>query len=168
MKKTDIDVVILDVDMPGKNGLETIIELKQIKPSIKVLILSIHPEDRYALRALKLGALAYLTKESAPEELVRAIRKIYTGHKYISEKLSETLLEAVTETNDPIPHENLSEREYQVLILISKGETVSQIADKLCLSVSTINTYRNRLLEKLGERSNAGLIRYSLKHGLVE
>jgi two-component system, NarL family, invasion response regulator UvrY len=168
VKKNDVDVVILDVDMPGKSGLETIIELKQIKPNIKVLILSIHPEDRYALRAMKLGALAYLTKESAPEELVRAIRKIYTGQKYISEKLSEKLFDAVTEANDPLQHETLSEREYQVLLMISKGCTVSQIADQLCLSISTINTYRNRLLEKLGERSNAGLIRYSLKHGLVD
>ena len=168
LKKNDVDVLVLDIGLPDKSGLDSITDFKSIKPDLKILILSIHPEDRFALRAMKLGALAYLTKESAPEELVRAIRKIVTGRLYISETLGEQLVDSYNNPNEKLPHEALSEREFQVLCAIGAGNTISNIADELCLSVSTINTYRNRILEKLNQRSNAGLIRYCLQHNLVE
>lgn len=168
LKKNDADVLALDIGMPDKSGLEAITDFKTIKPDLKILILSIHPENRFALRALKLGAHAYLTKESAPDDLVKAIRKIVTGRQYISETLGEQLAESYTNPNEKLPHEALSEREFQVLCSIGSGNTITNIADELCLSISTINTYRNRILEKLNQKSNAGLIRYCLQHKLVE
>jgi len=161
------DVVLLDISMPGKSGLETLKEIKIENQSIPVLILTMHPEEQYALRVLKAGASGYLTKESPPDELITAIRKVIKGGKYISSSLAEKLafrLEADTEK--PL-HETLSDREYQVLCKIASGNTLSEIADAMFLSVKTISTYRSRILEKMDMKSNAELTYYAIKNKLV-
>lgn len=163
------DILVLDINLPDKNGLDAIAEIISVFPEIKILISTIHPEDMFALRALKLGALGYLTKESPPEEYIRAIRKVATGRKYISETLGEQLAVNYTGTSsEKKPHESLSDREFQVLCLIGHGKTITEISNELFLSISTVNTYRNRILEKLSLRSNAALIRYCLQNKLGE
>jgi DNA-binding NarL/FixJ family response regulator len=142
-------------------------ELKQERPKIAVLVLSMHPEDQFAMRALRAGAAGYLTKESAPEELVTAIRKVVTGGRYISPSLAEGLAVAVTADSDRPPHENLSEREFQVMRLIGSGKSVTQISVELSLSVKTISTYRARILEKMNLKNNAEIIHYAVHHRLV-
>src|SRR5262245_11170721 len=149
VKKQELDVVILDISLPGKSGLELLKDLKQQSPNLPVLILSMHPEDRFAVRALKAGASGYVTKDSAVDELVKAIRKVMLGRKYVSPALAEKLaFDLETDTGKP-PHENLSDREYQVMCLIAVGKTVREIAGELFLSISTVNTYRARILEKM-------------------
>lgn len=168
VRKKDWDVVVLDITMPGRGGMEVLKELKGQKPKLPVLILSMHPEDQYAVRALKAGAAGYLTKGSAEEELVKAIRKILGGGKYVSPSLAEKMafdLEAKTEKPH---HETLSDREHQVMLLIASGKTVSQIAGELSLSVKTIDTYRTRILEKMKMKTNAELTHYAIKNKLVE
>lgn len=162
------DAVVLDISMPGKTGLEAIKELKQECPKLPVLVLSMHPEDQYAVRALKLGAAGYMTKESAPEELVNAIRKVISGRRYISANLAERLAVTVTTGADQGPHEALSDREFQVLCMIAGGKSISQIGDELSLSVKTISTYRVRILEKMSMKSNAELTRYAIQNNLVD
>jgi two-component system invasion response regulator UvrY len=134
---------------------------------LPVLVLSMHPEDQYAIRALRAGASGYLTKESAPDELVAAIRKIVRGGKYISPTLAERLAAEIEAPGGKLPHERLSDREYQVLLMIASGKTVSQIAQELSLSVKTISTYRARLLEKMGMQTNAELTHYAIENKLV-
>lgn len=168
VRKEDFDLVLLDIAMPGKDGLDTLKELKMEKPKLPVLVLSIYPEEQYAVRLLKAGAAGYLTKESAPEELIAAIRKVSQKGKYISASLAEKLafyLEADVEK--PI-HEMLSDREYKVMLLIASGKTVKEIADELCLSIKTISTYRVRALNKMGLKNNSEFTYYALKHGLVD
>lgn len=168
VKKGDLDIVILDISLPGKNGLELLKDLKQEYPKLPVLMLSMHPEDRFAIRALKAGASGYVTKESAVEELTKAIRKVVQGKKYISPTLAEKLVfHLETDTEKP-PHENLSDREYQVLCLIASGKTVKQMASELFLSMSTVNTYRARILEKMNMKTDAELIRYALQNELID
>jgi len=168
VKKGDLDVVILDISLPGKNGLELLKDLKQDYPKLPVLILSMHPEDRFAVRALKSGASGYVTKESAVEELIKAIRKVVQGRRYVSQSLAEKLaFDLETDTGKPL-HENLSDREYQVLCLIATGKTVRQIAGELFLSMSTVNTYRARILEKMNMKTDAELIRYALQNQLID
>lgn len=163
----DWDLIILDITMPGKNGLDVLIEIKRKRPEIKVLILSMHPEEEIALRALKTGASGYLNKDSVPGELIRAIRKVNGGGKYISSSLAESLAFNI-EKDAGIPrYELLSEREFQVMCLIASGNTLSQIADELSLSVKTISTYRTRILDKLHMKSNVELTHYAIKHKLV-
>ena len=163
------DVVIMDISMPGRSGLETLKEIKKIKPELPVLILSIHPEDQFAARALKAGASGYITKESAPDELVEAINKALAGHKYVSAAFAQQLAEGLTRTNNGSPlHQRLSDREYEVLLLIAAGNNLTSIAEKLSLSVKTISTYRTRILEKTGMKNNADLIKYAVAHRLVE
>ena len=162
------DAVLLDITMPDKNGLVVLQEAKALQPQLPVLILSMHPEDQFALRALKLGASGYLTKESAPEELVGALRKVIGGGKYISSTLADQL---VAEIGSPDPRplpERLSEREFQVLKQIAQGRTIGQIAEAMTLSVKTISTYRTRLMLKMKMKTNADLVRYAVKHGLVD
>jgi two-component system invasion response regulator UvrY len=167
-KNTKVDVVVLDISMPGKSGLEVLKDLKQDYPGLPVLILSMHPEDRFATRSLKAGAAGYLTKECAAEELIRAIRRVVAGRKYVSTTLSEKLaLQLETDTGKP-PHEMLSNREYQVLCMIAAGKKAKDIANDLSLSVNTINTYRARILEKMKMTNDAELIRYALQNRLVE
>ena len=162
------DVILLDISMPGRSGLELIIQVKKIQSSAAVLILSIHSEEMYAIQALKSGASGYLVKSSAPEELIRAIIKVSEGQRYISSTLAENLAEsAVTNGSKPI-HDLLSAREMEVLVLFSKGKTVAQVALELSLSPKTISTYRQRLLEKLKLHTTADLIRYSILESLKE
>jgi DNA-binding NarL/FixJ family response regulator len=161
------DVLVLDISLPDKSGLEVLKDVLFRYPSIKILILSMHPEELYAVRAMKDGACGYITKSSAPEELVRAIRKIFRGGMYLSNKLAQQL--ALTLTSDTVPlHEQLSDREYQVLIAIGAGMAVHEIAEQCCLSVNTINTYRRRVLKKLHLHSTAELIQYGIQHNLIE
>jgi DNA-binding NarL/FixJ family response regulator len=154
--------------MPNRNGIDTLKQLKKEFPRLPVLILSMHPEEQYAVRALKAGASGYLTKQSAPELLVTAIRQVASGKKYLSPAVAQQLAEAISDNTDRSPHERITDREYQVLVLISTGNTLTQVAEKLNLGVATVSTYRARLLEKMGLKSTAELIRYGLEHGLAE
>lgn len=166
--KNDFDIVVLDISMPGRSGLDILKELKTRRPKLSVLVLSIHPEEHYAVRALKAGASGYLTKESAPEELITALRKISIGKKYISSSLAEKLAFDLESGAEKQLHETLSDREYEVMCMIASGKTVKEIAKKLFLSVKTISTYRARILEKMRMKSNAELTHYAIKHKLVE
>ncbi len=162
------DVFLLDVSMPNRNGIDTLKQLKKEFPRLPVLILSMHPEEQYAVRALKAGAAGYLTKQSAPEQLVTAIRQVAGGKKYVSTAVAQQLIEALSDDTDKLPHERITDREYQVLVMISTGNTLTQIAENLNLGVATVSTYRARLLEKMGLKSTAEIIRYGLENGLVD
>lgn len=162
------DLVILDISMPGMDGLEVLKQLKTEHPKLKVLILTLHPETRYAVRFLRAGADGYLTKAKAADELIKAIRKIHSGGKYISVELAERLAFALDEDSDSLPHETLSDREYQVMRLIASGKTVKEVADELALSVKTVSTYRSRILEKMRMKNNAQLMLYAIQNQLVE
>lgn len=161
------DVVILDITMPGSSGTETLKQLKAEYPKLPVLVLSMHPEDQYAVRMFKAGADGYLTKASAPEELVQAIKKVLGGGQYVSSTLGEKLALTVKASTGAAPHEHLSDREYEVMCQIASGKTVSEIAETIHLGVTTISTYRARILEKMKLKNNAELTRYALKRGLV-
>ena len=167
IRQARYDVLVLDISMPGRNGLDILREVRHALPSLPVLILSMHPEEQYAIRMLKSGASGYLTKDCAPDQLVPAIQKIARGGKYVSDMLAERLLFNLTgEANRP-PHELLSDREYSVLVLIGQGKTPTEIAEQLILSVKTVSTYRTRVLEKLNLQSTAELIRYVIENNLV-
>jgi DNA-binding NarL/FixJ family response regulator len=161
------DVVLLDITMPGRGGLEVLKELRRDFPKLPVLVLSVHPEDQFGLRVLKSGAAGYLTKDSAPEELVKAVRKVCGGGKYVSPSLAEKLALHLEADSDKPPHEILSDREFQVMRLIAAGKSVSEIAKELSLSVKTISTYRTRILEKMNLKTNAELTRYAIERRLV-
>jgi two-component system invasion response regulator UvrY len=168
VKRVECDVLLLDISMPGRSGLEILKELKNEAPALSVLILTMHPEEQYAVRVLKAGASGYLTKESAPDELIDAIRKVSAGGKYISSTLAEKLaFNLEIDTGKP-PHEILSDREFEVMCLIASGKTVTEIADEIVLSVKTISTYRSRILEKMRMKTNAELTYYSIKNQLVD
>jgi two-component system invasion response regulator UvrY len=160
------DMVLLDITLPDQNGLEVLGQLRAVRPNLPVLMLSVHPEEQYAVRALKTGAAGYLTKDSAPEEMVAAIRKVYRGGKYVSAALAERLVGLLGE-QEGAPHESLSEREFQVMLLLANGKSVSEIANRLALSSKTVSTYRSRLMEKLGMKSIAELVRYVMEQGLI-
>jgi two-component system, NarL family, invasion response regulator UvrY len=162
------DMVLLDISMPGISGLEVLKQLKIEKPKLPVLVLSMHPEEQYAVRVLRAGASGYLTKESAPDELITAIRKISQGRKYITASLAERLaFEMEIDSEKPL-HEVLSDREYQVLRIIAAGKTVKQIAEELSLSIKTVSTYRGRIMEKMKMKTNAELIHYAIKHEILD
>ena len=165
--EVDLDVVVLDMSMPGRGGLETLQELKRLRPQLGVLVLSMHPEDQYAVRVLREGADGYLSKESAADELISALRKIHDGGKYVSSTLAERLALTVERGFEGPPHERLSTREFQVLVLIAQGRTVTEIGDELHLSVKTISTYRTRILDKMGMKNNAELMHYAIEEGIV-
>lgn len=168
-RQQEWNVFLLDVSMPNRNGIDTLKQLKKEFPKLPVLILSMHPEEQYAVRALKAGASGYLTKQSAPEQLVTAIRQVAGGRKYVSPTVAMQLADAIANDSDSEqpPHELLSDREYEVLKLIATGRTLTQIAEELNLAVATISTFRARILTKLGLSSTAELIRYGLEHGLT-
>ena len=167
LQKKQWDVALLDITLPGKNGLDLLKELKVACPKLPVLVLSAHPEDQFAVRVLKAGAEGYMTKESAPEELVKAIRKILAGGRYVSPTLAEKLASRVGKDSTRTPHETLSDREYEVMCLIASGKTVTEIAGELSLSAKTISTYRARILEKLAVKNSAEIMRYAIRNGLV-
>ncbi|MFC1520932.1 response regulator [Elusimicrobiota bacterium] len=167
VSKRSYDVILLDISMPGSSGLDVLKQLKRKKSKLPVLMLSIYPEDQYGMRALRAGASGYLTKESLPDELVGAIRKVAQGRKYISPALSEKLVLDLGINSDKPAHETLSDREYQVMCMIASGKTASGIAKKLCLSVKTISTYRSRILEKMRMKNNAEITRYAIENRLT-
>jgi two-component system invasion response regulator UvrY len=167
-RRQDWDVVILDISMPGKSGLDILDDLHRLRPKLPVLLLSIHPEEQYARRALKSGAAGYLTKDSVPEELKEAVRRVHGGGRYVSAALAEKLAFDLRKGADTPIHELLSGREFQVLRMIASGRTVKQIADDISLSVKTVSTYRARILEKLGMKTTADLIRYAIQARLVD
>ena len=168
VRKEDYDLILLDISMPGKSGLEILKQLRIEKPNIPVLVLSVHQEDQYALRTIKAGASGYLTKESAPEELISAIKKDSLGGKYVSTSLAEKLASYLDMDKEGPPHESLSDREYQVMLMIASGTAVKEIAERLSLSVKTISTNRTRILNKMGMKNNAEMIHYAIKQRLVD
>ena len=167
VKEKDWDILILDMDMPGRNGLEVLKQLKDEKADIPVLIFSMHPEEQVAIRAIKSGASGYLAKDSADTELTKAVQLILSGRKYITPTLAEQLAAQLENPLDKSPQQLLSDREYETLLLIAKGKTVSQIAKELSLGVPTVSTYRARILEKMGMKNNAELINYAIRNNLV-
>jgi DNA-binding NarL/FixJ family response regulator len=168
VRRQDWDLVILDISMPGKSGLDILDDLKRLRPKLPILLLSMHPEQQFARRALKSGAAGYLTKDSVTEELKEAVKRIVTGGRYVSATLAEKLAVDLREGADTPLHELLSDREFQVLRMIASGKTVKDIAEGLSLSVKTVSTYRARVLEKTGMKTNAELIRYALQTQLVD
>jgi two-component system invasion response regulator UvrY len=166
--KHDYDVLVLDIAMPEGGGLEVLQQLQTLKPDLRILILSMYPEKQYAVRALKTGAAGYMTKESVPDELIAAIRKVARGGKYVTQSLAEQLASELRGEVEKEPHQTLSDREYQVMTLLAAGKSVTDVATELSLSVKTVSTYRARILEKLNLKSTAEIIRYALERGLVE
>lgn len=162
------DAVVLDIVLPGRDGLETLQEIRKKRPALPVLIFSTHAEDIFVLRAIKAGANAYLTKTSGPEELVQAMRRVLAGKRYVSAAVAEVLANALESGSERPAHESLSDREYHVVCRIASGKSVSEIAGETSLSVKTISTYRARALEKMKMRTNAELTRYAIRKGLVE
>ncbi|MDP2268565.1 MAG: response regulator transcription factor, partial [Deltaproteobacteria bacterium] len=165
-RSQSVDVVVVDITMPGKSGLDTLKELKKLQPRLPVIVLSMHPSDQYAVRVLRAGAAGYLTKESAPGELVKAIKKAYRGDKYISEEVAELLAGYIQNSGDEDPHKKLSDREYEVLVSLGSGKSVSQTSAEMFLSVKTVSTYRSRIIEKTGLQSNAEMTRYCIERKL--
>lgn len=168
VRQEKADVVLLDISLPGRNGLEILKDVRHEYPKLPVLMLSMHPEERFALRALKAGASGYVTKESAPANLIQAIRKVMTGGKYISQTLAEQVAESLDGGSDRPAHQTLSDREYQVMIMIASGKSARVIAQELTLSTRTINTFRARILKKLKVKSSVELTHYAIKNRLIE
>ena len=167
LRKEKWDIALLDITLPGRSGLDLLKEMKAARPRLPVLVLSVHPEDQFAVRALRAGAEGYLTKDSAPEELVKAIRKILAGGQYVSPALAEQLALRVRKDVALTPHETLSDREYEVMSRIALGKTVTEIAGELSLSAKTISTHRTRILEKLGVKNSAAIVQYAICNDLV-
>ena len=161
------DVVVSDLSMPGRSGLEALQQIKLTHPDLPVLILSIHPEEQYALRALKSGAAGYLSKDTAPDELVKAVQKVLLGKKYISQAIAEKLANTFSSDSSMLPHENLSDREFDVMKFLANGKSVSEIADTLSLSVTTVSTYRARIMTKMNLKSNSDLTKYAIENNLL-
>ncbi len=168
ISSNNYDVVLLDISMPGMNGMDVLKQISSRKPHLPILVLSIYPEEQYAVRALRAGASGFLTKDSAPEELIEAIRKVATGGTYVSRSLGEKLASRLRADTPKLPHEILSDRELEVMRMIASGKRVKDIADELFLSVKTVSTYRRRLLDKIGVKNNASLVRYAIQHHLFE
>ncbi len=168
IKKYDYDVVLLDLKMSGISGIEVIKHIKAIKPDLPIIVLSMHAEDQYAVRTIKAGASGYITKETAAENLINAVRKVVSGGKYISPTLAETLADSIAGGGMDLPHEKLTDREFQVLCMIASGKTVSDIGSELFLSVKTISTYRQRILEKMNLKNNSELTHYAIKNNLLD
>ena len=167
ISKNKYDVVVLDVGLPDFSGLDILVDIKREHPELPVLMLSIYPEEQYAVRALKAGAAGYLTKKIAPKELIRAIRKVYSGGKYVTSTLAEKLAFYLAEDEKP-PHESLSDREFQVMLLLAEGKRIKDIAQVLFISDKTVSSYKSRIFEKMRMTSNSELTRYAIKHGLIE
>jgi len=162
-----VDVVVLDISMPGRSGMDIIQDLKKIRSEVKIIMLSMHQEEQFAKRAFQSGASGYLTKEMAPEEIVKAIRKVHSGRKYISSRYAEILADEIYGDTDKLPHERLSNREFEVMCMIGRGVTITNIAAELSLSDRTISTYHARIFEKMNITSNAEITIYLIEHGLL-
>ncbi|MGM0497096.1 MAG: response regulator [Bacteroidota bacterium] len=167
LKNEHFDVIVLDISLPGRSGVDALKQLKEIDKDLPVLILSMHPPEQYALRVMKSGASGYLTKESAPDELIMAVRQVVRGKKYINAELAEELANYVDGDKPAVSHSKLTDREYEVMREIVKGKSLTTIGEELSLSVKTISTYRRRILNKLGLRNNSELIRYAMEHDLI-
>jgi two-component system, NarL family, invasion response regulator UvrY len=168
VKKENWDLLILDLNMPGRNGLDIIKDIKEYRPEIPIVVLSMYPEDQFALRVIKAGAVGYLTKNTSSSELLKAIKSILKGEQYITRSIARLLTEGLRHDSDKLPHETLSNREFQVLLLIASGKSISDIAMDLSLSVKTISVYRANILNKMNLKNNSEITYYAFKHGLVE
>lgn len=168
LRERDCDVLLLDIAMPGRNGIDVLKAVRDRHPKIRVLVLSMYPEDQYGLRSIKAGAAGYLTKSSAPEKLLDAIRQVAAGRRFITPQFAETLAATIADPGDRAPHEALSDRELQTMQLIASGRKLSEVALELSLSPKTVSVYRARVLDKLKLRTNAELTRYAVRNGLVE
>jgi two-component system, NarL family, invasion response regulator UvrY len=168
LRKTPCDVVLLDISLPDRNGIETLKLIRKEFPKLKVLMLSMHPEDQYALRALKAGAAGYLTKQSAPAQLVIAIDQVSRGRKYVTPGVAEALANSIGDDGTEAPHHKLSIREYQTLCLIASGKSLTEIGNQMAISVKTVSVYRSRILEKMHMKHNAELTHYAIKNHIVE
>ena len=168
VRKKDYDLVLLDITMPAINGLEIIKEIKKIEPKLPILILTMHPEKNYGLRALQAGANGYLTKERAPFELTEAIHKVAGGGKYISASLAEIIVTEQQRSNGRLLHETLSNREYSIMLMISEGKSSRKISEELCLSIKTFHGYRARIMRKMGLTNNSEITKYVLQNGLLD
>jgi len=167
LRSVGCDVLVLDISMPGKNGLDALKSVRKEWPRLQVLMLSMYPEDQFAMRAFRAGA-AYLTKHSPPEKVVEAVRRLASGKKYITPEIAESMAEILDVNPDLSPHELLSDREFQTMQLIAGGKTLTEIAEVLCISPKTVSVYRARLLEKMKLKNNSELTHYALKSGLVD
>ncbi|HLX27685.1 MAG TPA: response regulator transcription factor [Casimicrobiaceae bacterium] len=167
-RKVDFDVAVLDISMPGRSGIELIKQIRTERPRARIMMLSMHEQHEYAVRAMRAGASGYLTKDSAARELASALRKIAAGGAYVSAEVAEQLALGAMPQADTAPHTLLSDREFQVLQSLVAGKTVSEIAEALSLSVKTVSTHKARLMEKIGAENNVGLFRYAMRHGLIE
>ena len=169
VRKVELDLIVLDISMPGRSGIDTLKSLKQIRPQLPVLILSGFAEEQYAINLLRAGAAGYINKEAAPAQLVTAIRTVAHGRKYVSPALAQMLADRLSIKDDEVPvHNELSQREFQIFCKLVKGEGVTQIADELFLSVKTVSTYRSRILEKMGMKNNADMTYYAIKNKLID
>lgn len=167
VRGTPADVLVLDLSMPGRNGIELVKQIKEELPTLRVLVLTMHAEQQYAVRAFKAGASGYLTKESASKELVSALTKISAGGVYVSLSMAERLAQSLNEPTDMLPHQRLSDREFDVFRRIAAGQTITEIANQLCVSAKTVSTYKTRILEKMQMPHEAALVRYALRHKLL-
>jgi len=161
------DLVISDLSMPGRSGLDAVQQIKEHFPRLPILILSVHPEEHYAIRVLKAGASGYLNKNMAPEELVNAVHRVLLGRKYITPSIAEKLAEQINEDNDQLPHEQLSDREFEVLKFLAAGKSLTEISAELSISATTVSTYRARVMAKMNMKTNADLTRYAISHNLL-
>lgn len=168
LREHECDVILLDINMPGRSGIDVLHALKDEGSTVKVLMVSMYPEDQYAIRALKAGASGYVNKASDPAQLIAAVRQVFSGKKYITPEIAQALVDNLTGETEARPHERLSDREYQTMVLIASGKRLSDIANELALSPKTVSVYRARVLEKMGLTNNSELTHYALKHGLVE
>jgi DNA-binding NarL/FixJ family response regulator len=168
VRERRFSVVVLDISLPGGSGLDLLAEIRRERPTLPVLILTVHSEDQYAIRAIKAGAAGFLTKETAPDKLIEAVRKVASGGRFVSAELAETLASVLAGDSAGSPHERLSNREFEILKMLASGKTVSEVAVTLALSVKTVSTHRTRILKKMGMRTNAELTTYAVRRGLVE
>ena len=168
LRGSDCDVLLLDINLPGRSGLDVLAALAEAGQSKRTLVLSTHPEEQYAIRVLKLGAMGYLSKAARPEAIVEAVRTVGAGRKYITPEIAQVLADRLSDTDDRKPHETLSDREHQTLLMIARGVKLSEMAQRLALSPKTVSVYRARVMEKMGVSSNADLTSYCLKNGLID
>jgi len=168
LTESEYDLIVLDVGLPGRSGIDILADIRKMDAKIPILIYSMHPEERFGVRAFKAGADAYLSKEEKPDVLFKAIRRISMGHKYITPTIAEQMAHTLEDSSDAVPHEKLSTREFEIMLKIAKGNSVKQISEKLSISTNTVNTYRSRIFEKMGFNNNIELTRYVIDNKLID